>query len=158
MQEIDPRALRDALGLYPTGVTVVTAYDAQDNPAGITVNSFASVSLSPPLVLWSVDKGGSTHDIYTQAEHFCIHFLRQDQANLSQRFSAVMENRFDGISWSRGEHGSPLLEGCVAKIDCVRETVFPGGDHSIIVGRVVNLDTDSTNSPLVFHQGSYKKL
>ena len=124
----------------------------------MTVNSFASVSLSPPLVLWSIDRGGDAHDIYTAASHFCVHVLAEDQEDLSSRFASSEENRFAEIEWTRGEFGSPLLSDYLCRIQCRSENVFDGGDHSIILGRVALVENNEHQKPLVFHQGSYKQL
>ena len=158
MQDLSSNELRIVFGQYPTGVTVITALDAYDEPVGMTANSFASVSLSPPLILWSVDLAGDSHDVYTTATHFCVHLLAEDQQELANRFANREKDRFAGIDWTKGKFGSPLLPNYLCRIQCQREKVLDGGDHSIILGRVHSIETTDEQKPLVFHQGKYKRL
>lgn len=155
MSHFDSKQLRNVLGHYPTGVTIITAMDTAGSPFGMTANSFASVSLDPPLILWSVGAEGSGHDIFVEAEHFCVHFLSQEQEDLSSLFADKQENRFENIDWSPGKLGAPLLPGCMCRIQCTREAVYPGGDHSIILGKAVYIESTQEKKPLVFHQGQY---
>lgn len=158
MQEFDSKKLRKIFGQYPTGVTIITTVDSSGKPVGMTANSFASVSLSPPMVLWSVDKGGNTHDAYTESLHFCVHILSEDQEDLSNRFAGAETDRFREMNWSEGVLGSPLLTECSCRIECEKVAVYPGGDHSIIIGRVVNVDSNESQRPLLFHQGRYRSF
>lgn len=158
MSDIESLQLRKVLGQYPTGITVVTTTDSSGNPVGMTANSFASVSLAPPLILWSVDVEGSAHEVFTQADHFCVHFLSEDQEALSTLFSSSEVERFDKLEWTFGELGSPMLPECLSRIQCAKEAVYPGGDHSIILGRVICLEDSSDKKPLVYHQGKYSRL
>lgn len=159
MEDLSPNDLRKVFGQYPTGVTVVTTMDSNGEPIGMTANSFASVSLSPPLILWSIDRGGEIHDIFTQATHFCVHMLAEHQEEVSTRFSSGEKKRFSGIIWSSGELGSPLLSDYLCRIECSLENVFDGGDHSVMLGRVAKVEfKEEHQKPLVFHQGTYKRL
>jgi 3-hydroxy-9,10-secoandrosta-1,3,5(10)-triene-9,17-dione monooxygenase reductase component len=148
------KAFRKALGSFATGVTIVTTCDADGNDVGVTANSFNSVSLDPPLVLWSLSKKARSISAFTNAEHFAVHVLSADQESLSDRFARTGSRKFEGLQTSRGPGGIPLLEGCAARFQCATTYHYEGGDHVIIVGRV--LDFDHTEAvPLVFHGGRY---
>jgi len=146
------RQFRDALGRFATGVTVVTA--ATDaGPVGITANSFASLSLDPPLVLWSPARASRRFDLFAQAERYSIHVLGVEQADAARHFAR------DGFDFSlpgieTGPAGVPLLPGCLARFDCLREAVHEGGDHVIVVGRVLRA-TMRDGQPMVFSAGRY---
>lgn len=148
----DPRDLRQALGCFATGVTVVTTCTEDGQPVGLTVNSFSSVSLEPALVLWSLVNGSPSRGLFETASHFAINILAADQLELCQRFSRPHADRFAGIQWSRGESGVPLLANCVAQFECRREQVLDGGDHRIFLGNVQNYRW-SARDPLLFCQG-----
>lgn len=136
----DSRAFRDALGRYGTGVAVVGATDQSGKAIGMTINSFASVSLSPPLILWSVESAGNRAADYAAASVFGISILHADQEPMARRFAdgtLPACERFDDVPRLPSETGAPLLDGAIAWFDCRREAVYPGGDHDIILGRVV---------------------
>ncbi len=125
------------MGHFPTGVTVVAARGTGDAPVGLTVNSLTSVSLDPPLVLVCIDREASCHDRLIEAGSFAVSILGADQAEVARRFAeGPSDVRFDGVAWRRGAAGDPLVEGCRAWVSCTLEAVYPGGDHSILVGRV----------------------
>lgn len=149
----DARALRTALGSYATGVTVVTCQTA-DGPLGIAANSFASVSLDPPLVLWSPAKSSSRYTAFVEATHFAIHVLGADHMEICRGF-ARDGRAFDALSWAPGEEGVPLLDTFLARFECRREAVHDAGDHSIIVARVSRVTTTTGDAPLVFQGGRY---
>jgi flavin reductase (DIM6/NTAB) family NADH-FMN oxidoreductase RutF len=151
---IDPLALRAALGQYATGVAVVAAVDAQGRPVGLTVNSFASVSLSPPLVLWSLALGSTCLPTFEACSHFAVNVLAVDQADVSNRFAAKSGDKFEALPWSPGLGGAPLLAGCCAWFECRNEARHPGGDHVIIVGRIEKF-ARGAKPPLIFHGGRY---
>lgn len=154
----NPRPYRDALGRYATGVAVVTAREAGGGgPVGITVNSFASVSLDPPLVLWSAARASLRHAHFSVAGAFAIHVLAADQAELAARFSRNGAD-FAGIAYSLSETGVPLLANTLARFECVTETRHEGGDHTIILGRVTRFAAGPAAPPLVFAQGRYGQL
>lgn len=146
------RDFRDALGCYGTGVTVVTTM-TEDGPLGMTANSFASVSLDPPLVLWSPAKTSRRHAPFAGAVRFAIHVMAEDQDRLARHF-AKQGDIFDGIAWRLSDDGVPILDGCLARFECVTEAVHDGGDHSIIVGRVLR-GAHRPGSGLIFKQGQY---
>jgi flavin reductase (DIM6/NTAB) family NADH-FMN oxidoreductase RutF len=153
----DAREFRNALGCFPTGVVVVTAR-AGTALMGITVNSFVSVSLDPPLVLWCVDRKSSRYETFTMVGEFTISVLSSDHRNVSTRLATPGEHRLDGVPLIETENGTPGLSDSLAILQCVREAVHDGGDHAIIVGRVVQFACRSTGQPLVFFRGRYGAL
>jgi 3-hydroxy-9,10-secoandrosta-1,3,5(10)-triene-9,17-dione monooxygenase reductase component len=150
----DGRALRNALGNFATGVTVITARTPAGETVGVTANSFNSVSLDPPLVLWSLARKSRSLPAYLAADHFAVHVLAADQVPLSQRFATPMENRYAGIEFRTGAGGAPLLEGCAARFQCKAVHRYEGGDHLIIVGEVVAFDA-SGRAALLYYKGGY---
>ena len=146
------RAFRDALGAYATGVTVITTTGPQ-GPLGITANSFASLSLDPPLVLWSPARFSRRFEAFTTAPHFAIHVLGAGQQELGRHF-ARQGHAFDLPGIEANAQGVPVLPGCLAVFECAREAVHEGGDHAIVVGRVLAA-RHRTGAPLVFHGGLY---
>ncbi|MCV6591526.1 MAG: flavin reductase family protein [Silicimonas sp.] len=141
---------RAALGRFATGVTVVTCQSAQ-GPLGMTVNSFASVSLDPPLVLWSPAKSSSRHNAFVMAERFVVHILGKEQQDTCNQFAKDGLN-FHGLEMTTCEGGAPLILGCLAHFECSRYAVHDGGDHTIIVGRV-EAAAAKDGKPLVFAGG-----
>jgi 3-hydroxy-9,10-secoandrosta-1,3,5(10)-triene-9,17-dione monooxygenase reductase component len=162
MSTIDPRAFRDALGEFPTGVTIVTTRDGNGQPIGVTASSFNSVSLDPPLVLWSIARTARSHDIFTDNGYFAIHVLEASQTSLSDRFARAGENKFADLDCVDGFGAVPLLPDCRARFQCRLENCYDGGDHSIMVGRVLAFDRPGTAinapSPLIFYRGQYASL
>ena len=146
------REFRDALGRFATGVTVVTCQSSL-GPLGITANSFASVSLEPPLVLWSPARSSRRFDAFAEATEFAIHVLGDDQMDLCDRFSTEGLD-FDGLTWTTNEANVPLIEGVLARFECSRHAVHEGGDHAIVVGRVIQA-AFSDGNPMVFSNGRY---
>jgi flavin reductase (DIM6/NTAB) family NADH-FMN oxidoreductase RutF/DNA-binding MarR family transcriptional regulator len=153
--KFDPRYFRSALGQFPTGVTVITASDEKGKPIGCTASSFNSVSMDPPLVLWSVDKGAFSADIFANSEYFAVNVLSESQVATSNRFAGRGEDKFKGLSYCKGLGNAPLLESCGAQFECRTWNVYDGGDHLIIVGEVLKYDHDNSLTPLVFSRGSY---
>lgn len=151
------RALRDALGAFPTGVAVVTARSAEGLPVGVTVNSFASLSLEPPLVLWSLNLKSPSLAIFEQASHFAVNVLSAEQAHLSRRFATPAPDKFDGLEVSEGAGGAPVLAGTAACFECRTEARYPGGDHRLFIGHVEHYSHDKTRAPLLFHRGRYRE-
>jgi 3-hydroxy-9,10-secoandrosta-1,3,5(10)-triene-9,17-dione monooxygenase reductase component len=147
------RALRDALGKFVTGVTVITAHH-EGCDYGVTVNSFNSVSLDPPLVLWSLARTSSSLEAFKNAEHFAVHVLAADQRDLSDRFAKSGPDKFTDFEFDRAEHGTPLVDGCSARFLCRRAFNYDGGDHEIIVGEVIDY-VDSDRAPIAYHAGRY---
>ncbi len=148
----DSRALRNALGRFATGVTVITALNSDGSPRGMTANSFGSLSLDPPLVLWSVDRTSESHDAFCACSHFAVNVLAHDQAALAKRFASETEDRFAGVDWVADGNGVPALPGCLAWFECRTEQRIPGGDHTILVGHVMNY-SEGSGEPLIFYRG-----
>jgi flavin reductase (DIM6/NTAB) family NADH-FMN oxidoreductase RutF len=147
-----PRLFRDALGRFATGVTVVTIM-GPDGPMGFTANSFASLSLDPPLVLWSPARASQRFPFFAAARHYAIHVLGQHQADLPARFSRGGQG-FAGHCWQPNAEGVPVLPGALSRFDCVQHATHDGGDHLIIVGQVLRLTLEE-GEPLVFANGRY---
>jgi flavin reductase (DIM6/NTAB) family NADH-FMN oxidoreductase RutF len=152
----DSRAFRDALGLFATGVTIVTCLSGR-GPLGITANSFSSLSLDPPLVMWAPAKSSSRFDSFVTAEHFAIHVLAEDQRDLCGGFARSGE-AFDGLDVSEGYEGTPLIDNCLSRFECRRHAVYPGGDHAIVVGEVLRVTVEAAGVPLIFTGGQYAQI
>ncbi|WP_417723513.1 flavin reductase family protein [Salipiger sp.] len=149
----DPRLLRSALGRFATGVTVVTCATA-DGPVGLTANSFASVSLDPPLVLWSVAKATARYPAFAAARHFGIHVLGREQEALSRSFARSADAGFAADGAHPGIAGIPLLDGALARFECELDAHHDGGDHTILIGRVLRA-AFREGAPLAFAGGCY---
>ena len=154
----DPRTLRDALGCFATGVTVVTCLNGEGHPAGLTVNSFTSVSLDPPLLLVCIAREAASAAALTSAANFAVNVLQTGQQPASIRFSTRAEDRFGVNDWTRGEFGAPVLEESLSVFECERYGVHDGGDHHILVGRVVKASFDPNLDPLLYFRGRYRRL
>jgi flavin reductase (DIM6/NTAB) family NADH-FMN oxidoreductase RutF len=154
----DPRTLRDALGCFATGVTVVTCFDAEDQPFGLTANSFTSVSLDPPLLLVCVHRHAACAGALAEAHHFAVNVLQTGQQPASIRFSTRTEDRFGANDWSRGEFGAPVLRESLGVFECERHAIHEGGDHYILVGRVVKASFNPELDPLLYFRGRYRRL
>lgn len=152
MAEFGDKELREALGRFATGVTVVTT-QGPHGPLGITANSFASVSLDPPLVLWSPARKSRRFPAFEAASHFAVHVLSSAQRSLAELFAGA-DHGFAGLDVSRGIGGVPLLEGCAARFECRHAAGYDGGDHLIVVGEVLRL-VQSELPPLLFWRGGY---
>lgn len=155
--QVDTRAFRRALGNFATGVTVVTAADASGRKVGVTANSFNSVSLDPPLILWSIEKRSTSHAVFEAATHFAVNVLAADQIDLSNNFARPREDRFAEIEYQAGAGGAPVLADCSARFECEKYQQVDGGDHWIMIGKVVAFD-DCGRSPLLYHQGAYSMV
>ena len=151
--DIDPFDFRDVCGHYATGVTVVTVLDKDGKPFGVTANSFTSVSLDPPLVQFSLDRGASVFPVFEATDAFVINVLARDQQFLSSRFSKNSDG-FDSVPHRTWTSGCPILDGCIANIECTKYAVYDGGDHVIILGRVRRLAC-AAGEPLLFYRGAY---
>lgn len=157
MSTIDPIQLRNAFGSFITGVTVVTCRDTSGKAVGMTANSFSSVSLDPPLLLWSIAKTATNFDAFNTAQHFAIHILDSEQESVSRHFAAKNVDKFADFPHEAGVTDAPLLTDYSARFECEIEHRYPGGDHIILVGRILAFD-DRTKEPLVFFKGQYKQL
>ena len=156
--EVDPRALRHALGHFATGVAVVTASCASGPPIGMTVNSFTSVSLDPPLILFSVDKRAFSLAAFRAAQHFGVNVLAGSQRELSSRFARPLSDKWEGVGFQHGHGGAPLLEGALVHFECVPWADYDGGDHVIFVCRVLRFALPGGRDPLVFFAGRYTAI
>jgi flavin reductase (DIM6/NTAB) family NADH-FMN oxidoreductase RutF len=151
----DQRALRDALGRFATGITIITI-PTLEGPMGFTANSFASLSLDPPLVLWSPAKASARFPFYAAARHYAIHVLGAEQADLSRRFVRGGAG-FDGLDHEMNAEGVPIVPNTLSRFDCVQDATHEGGDHLIIVGRVLRA-VFREGAPLLFSQGAYGRF
>ncbi|WP_345798436.1 flavin reductase family protein [Castellaniella sp. MT123] len=150
---IDSRCLRRALGNFATGVTIMTAHDGT-RTVGVTANSFSSVSLDPPLILWSISKRSGSYPVFEQASHFAVNVLAADQITVSDQFAHPCDDRFAGVEYRQGRGRCLLLEGTSAGFQCEKFQTLDGGDHWILIGRVIAFE-DHGRAPLLYHQGSY---
>ncbi|MBT8149787.1 MAG: flavin reductase family protein [Gammaproteobacteria bacterium] len=168
MTNIDTKEFRNALGAFVTGVTIVTTLsdanangDAESTPVACTANSFASVSLDPPLVLWSIARSAQSFDAFEKAEHFAVHILHSAQVGLSNLCATKNADKFGEISWHPGLNGVPIFDDYNTCFQCSVENKYDGGDHVIIVGRVHKFDSSDkakNAKPLVFYRGAYAGL
>ncbi|UYH54000.1 flavin reductase family protein [Qipengyuania sp. SS22] len=153
----DPQAFRDALGSFVTGVTIVTARDAEGRPFGLTANSFNSVSLDPPMVLWSLSLRSGTLPVFRDASSWAVHVLAADQQPMSDLFARPGEDKFAGIDCPDGPEGAPQLDGYAARFGCTARFEYEGGDHAIFLGEVVDFDRREVE-PLIYHGGRYGRV
>ena len=154
---VDPHAMREGLGHFASGVTVVTAV-TEDGPIGFTCQSFSSLSLDPPLVAFAPARTSQTWPRVQEIGRFCVNVLAEGQDDLSQRFARSGDDKFEGVSWLPSPHGHPVLEGVVAWIDAELWAEYDGGDHTIVVARVLDLGADPERRPLLYHRGAYGLL
>jgi len=162
----DLRAYREALGCFPTGVAVVTAdgppadgaNSKRPNPVGITVNSFTSVSLDPPLVLWCMARKSGRHGLFGHAPHFTVNILGTEHKAVSAKLARPGEHSLDGIALIKTQLGPPALADSLAVFECTREQAIDAGDHTILLGRVLRFSRPSTSPPLVYFSGKYSAL
>jgi len=150
-----PREFRGALGMFATGVTIVTARAASGELVGLTANSFNSVSLTPPLVLWSLAQSAGSMAAFSAGSHYAINILAADQKALAERFAARGTDRWAGVRFTEGVAGSPLLEGAAATFECFNRSRYEEGDHVIFVGEVERCSHRAGASPLLFHGGRF---
>ncbi len=151
----DPQQFRAALGMFATGVTIVTARAEDGTLVGLTANSFNSVSLSPPLVLWSLAQRAGSMPVFSRGSHYAINILAADQKDLAQRFATRDIDRFAGVRWREGCGGAPVLQGCAAVFECANRSQYEEGDHVIFVGEVEACSRVADAQPLIFHGGRY---
>ena len=157
MTNTTPKDLRNAFGNFATGITVITSIDTKGKPQGITINSFSTVSLDPPLISWCIGREATLFNLFQQAEHFAVNILSIDQKPISELFASSSLDKFSKHSWSSGIKSLPLLNNCACQFLCSTEHRYPGGDHMILVGRVIQTKNNGS-SPLIYHGGKYKQL
>lgn len=150
-----PTEFREALGMFATGVTVVTARSTQGIYVGLTANSFNSVSLTPPLVLWSLARSAGSMAAFSTGSHYAINILSADQQDLAKQFAARDGDRFSGVQFAIGTGGAPLIEGAAATFECFNRSRYEEGDHVIFVGEVERCRHRQGASPLLFHGGKF---
>jgi flavin reductase (DIM6/NTAB) family NADH-FMN oxidoreductase RutF len=152
---LDARQFRNALGQFATGVTIVTTRSAEGVPVGLTVSSFNSVSLAPPLVLWSLAHTAASLPVFASGSHFAVHVLAGDQQALAERFAARGIDRWADLEFMDGLHGLPLLDGAAATFECRRHSQHQAGDHTILVGEVLRAQQRPGSAPLLYHGGRF---
>ena len=152
---MDQREFRNCLGAFPTGVTVITALGPRGEPVGNTVSSFNSVSLDPPLILWSLGRHAHSLKAYLSTDLFAVNVLREGQEELSARFARALGHKWAGIDYESWQTGCPVLPGALAVFECRTAHTYVGGDHVILVGEVINAVHDPEGRPLVYHRGGY---
>ncbi len=152
---MEPREFRNCLGAFPTGVTVITAIGPRGEPVGNTVSSFNSVSLDPPLILWSLGRHAFSLKAYLSTDLFAVNVLREGQEELSNRFAKALGDKWAGVDYVTGQNGCPMLCGALAVLECRTAHTYVGGDHVIFVGEVIHAEHDPEGRPLVFHRGKY---
>lgn len=151
----DAREFRNALGMFPTGVAVVTTREGNGAFVGLTINSFSSLSLDPPLVLWSLDTRSPSTAAFERATHFAVNILCEDQVEVSRRFASKVANKFAQLAIDAGIGDVPLIRGCSAHIECRSHAQHDGGDHLLFIGHVERFSYNRERRPLVFHSGRY---
>ena len=152
----DVRLLRQALGRFVTGVTVVATRDHGGRMVGLTVNSFTPLSVDPPLVLWSLNKSSRSLQAFKQAEHFVVNVLAGSQLKVARQMCAPVEDRFAGVIWeAAGSSGLPMISGCAAWFECRTRSKHEGGDHEIFIGEVADMFVDGQEAPLLYFAGNY---
>jgi flavin reductase (DIM6/NTAB) family NADH-FMN oxidoreductase RutF len=154
----DTRAFRTALGSFPTGVAVITTRASVEHHLGITVNSFASVSLDPPLVLWCMDKKSDRHHVFTKARSYTVSILGTEHQEVSSRLAKQGSHSLDGIALRETKLGPPALADALAVFECEAAQIHDAGDHSILIGRVIHFSRHEHGAPLVFFRGKYGAL
>jgi flavin reductase (DIM6/NTAB) family NADH-FMN oxidoreductase RutF len=154
----DPGEFRRAAGCYATGVTIVAARDRQGGLVGVTANSFTSVSLNPPLVSVALARALGSAAVFEAARHFSINVLHECQEDLARRFATRQVDKWRDVATVEGSNGLPLLEGTVAAFECERYALYDGGDHWILIGRVLGRPASPGGRPLVFHGGCFTQL
>ncbi|RJF84146.1 flavin reductase [Azospirillum cavernae] len=156
---LDPRAFRSALGCFATGIAVITTLAPDGAPVGVTVNSFSSVSLDPPLVQFCLGRTAASFAAFSAAPSFVVNILAADQEELSGRFSRRdLDDRWSGVAVEPSASGVPVLSGCLARLECDREHLLDGGDHVIVLGRVRRLASREDGAPLLYFRGGYAQI
>ncbi|MBT2302084.1 flavin reductase [Variovorax paradoxus] len=156
---IEPTLFRQLLGCFPTGVAIITTRTADGRPAGLTCNSFSSVSLEPPLVLFSLRKASSLLGAFAEADAFAINILSERQDALSSRFaSSKIADKFEGVAWRSGPLGMPIIEDCLASFECSVHARHEAGDHDVFIGEVKHMSGGPADQALVFYKGAYMML
>ena len=154
---IEPQELRRVMGHFATGVTVITTKDPDGAPQGLTANAFMSLSLVPPLIVISVDKGASCYGCFAPQNGFTVNFLSEEQEEVSRRFATKGIDKFAGLGWKEGDNGAAILDGALGHVECKITQCYDGGDHTIVLGEIVDASA-SGDRPLLFFKGKYQRL
>ena len=154
---IDAQELRRVMGHFATGVTVITTKDQSGTPQGLTANAFMSLSLNPPLVLISVDKGATCYGCFQSGNGFTVNFLGEDQEDVSRKFATKGADKFADLQWRAGDNGAAVIEGSLGHVECKITETFEGGDHTIVLGEILNAEATGER-PLLFFRGKYQRL
>jgi 3-hydroxy-9,10-secoandrosta-1,3,5(10)-triene-9,17-dione monooxygenase reductase component len=155
---IEPDRLRRAFGMFATGVTIISAQHPVQGLVGMTVNSFTSVSLDPPLILFSLARTSYTLQPLLESPAFVVNILRDGQRALSHRFAHSGGEKWQGLSWRAAASGAPILAGCIAFFDCVHHAQYDGGDHIVLLGRVMAMDVEAEGEPLLYFHSRYRSI
>jgi flavin reductase (DIM6/NTAB) family NADH-FMN oxidoreductase RutF len=155
---VDPSAFRHALGRFASGVCVITTRTPAGQALGVTISSFCSVSLDPPLVLFCLGKNTNNFAAYARHTDFVVNVLAENQIELSENFASKSEDKFDGVAFEEGTGGCPILPGCTAALECRVVETHDAGDHVIVIGQVARLRTTEHDAPLLRYRGAYAKL
>ncbi|HZG73416.1 MAG TPA: flavin reductase family protein [Chondromyces sp.] len=159
MKKEEKQALfKEALGNYPTGVTIVTTTTSEGKPVGLTVNSFASVSLDPLMVLWSIDHGVSTIKEFTEGGKFAVHILAGNQQELCKTFASKGVDRFSTCQWAFSNNHLPVIEGAFAVLECKTFKTVEAGDHTILIGEVTDIEIDKSKDPMLYHRRHFASI
>ncbi|MEK4028230.1 MULTISPECIES: flavin reductase family protein [Bacillaceae] len=153
MEKAEKQTLfKEVMGNYPTGVTIVTGVTEDGTPVGLTVNSFASVSLDPLMVLWSIDHGVSTIKAFTEGGKFAVHVLAGEQQELCKTFATKGVDRFSQCKWKMSENGLPIIEGAFGVFECETFQAVEAGDHTVLIGNVTDIHLDKGKDPMLYHR------
>lgn len=150
--------VRKAFGRFATGVTIVTAVGSDGRNVGMTASSFNSVSLDPPMVLWSAGTQASEYEVFARCKRFAVHVLSESQVDLSNRFATPKIDKFDGVAWKLSSNDLPVLDGCPLCLQCETVSTYDVSDHTILIGRVMEVDMNSEESPLLYYGSAYHQL
>jgi 3-hydroxy-9,10-secoandrosta-1,3,5(10)-triene-9,17-dione monooxygenase reductase component len=154
---IDAQELRRVMGHFATGVTVITTKDQGGGPNGLTANAFMSLSLNPPLILISIDKGATCYACFAPDNGFTVNFLSEHQEEISRRFATKGIDKFAGLKWKEGSNGAAILDGVLGYVECRITQCYDGGDHTIVLGEILNVSA-AGERPLLFFKGKYQRL
>ena len=154
---IEPQELRRVMGHFATGVTVITTKDKDGTPQGLTANAFMSLSLNPPLVLISVDKGAASYACFETGNGYTVNFLGEGQEEISRRFATKGIDKFSGVQWHPGRNGAAIIDGVIGYVECKITQCHDGGDHTIVVGEILAASATG-DRPLLFFKGKYQRL
>jgi len=154
----DSKKFRSALGRFSTGVTVVTSKPDGFSAFGMTINSFSALSLDPPLVLWSLQNNSGHAEAWNKASHFAVNILSAQQETMSKEYARSFEQNLRSESYHASSSGSPILRNCIASFECELDSKIVAGDHTIIIGKVLNVTEEDSGEPLIFYGGNYRNL